>query len=384
MVINFWKGLLALVMATFCQWALSAPANAPGVTDTKIVFGTTQGFEGVWGTAYKNYSAGMMAYFEDINAKGGVHGRKIEVTRLEDNYVTEKAVENIKRFGTANDVFGMVGIGGAAITLAALPLLDEFKLPTVGTFTGSEGVRDYNRYLFHTRAGYGTEVRKMVEHLHTVGISQIAVVYQDNTFGKGVLTFAVSAIEGRKGKVVASIPHPIKDWNTAQIVKQLVDSRAQAVLMFTAPGTVVDLVKGYKATTGLPMPSPWALSVVSPSKLREQLGDDARGIAVTQVMPHPSSTASLLSRNYRALMSKGGATPNMNYEAVEGYVTARVVVEALKRSGRNLSREKYLTVLEGMGDLRVDELFVKYSPKLHHGPSFVEVTLVGRSESVVR
>jgi branched-chain amino acid transport system substrate-binding protein len=371
--------LMALSMLGY-----SAFAAGPGVTDTKVVFGQTIGFDSVWGSLYKGYSEGLMAYFRLVNAQGGVHGRQIEVIRLEDNYLTEKAVANIKRFGQDNDVFGLVCIAGTGITEAALPLLEEYKLPTVGALTGAESVRGYNRYLFHTRASYSTEVQKMIQHLDTVGITRVAVLYQDNNFGRNVLAAAQAAVKDKKVQLVAVVPHPVKDWKIADMVKPIAAAQPQAVMMLTAPTTVAEMIKGYRALSGQVIPSPWVLSVTTPAKLTELLEDAVRGIAITQVMPHPSSGVSRLSRKYRADMSQNGNTPNLTYEAMEGYVTGRIVVEALTRAGRNLTRENYIHALEGLGSYSVEDLPVKYSPQSHTGPTFVEPTIIGHQGQVVR
>ena len=371
-------------LAALAPLLANAKASIPGMTDTRVVFGQTIGYDSVWGSLYKNYSDGLLTYFERVNADGGVHGRRIELVRKEDNYVTDKALENIRSFGELENVFGLVCIAGTGITLAAMPLLEQYKLPTVGALTGADGVREYNRYLFHTRTGYSNEVDKMVEHLATVGIRDISVVYQDNAFGNSCVAAAERATTKRNARLVAKLAHPADKWDTAAMVAMIDKARPKAVLLFTSPGTVADLVKGFKAATGSPLPSPWVLSVTSIPKLREFLGADLRGIAMTQVMPHPQSGSSSAARDFRTDIGKYGGKAKITYEAMEGYMTARVVVEALRRAGRDLTREGYVKALESFAELKLDEMQYRYTPSAHFGPSFVEVTLIGSDGSVLR
>lgn len=374
----------AVCIAALSSLGAHAKTAEPGVSGDRIVFGQTIGYDSVWGSLYKNYSDGLLGYFKHVNSQGGVHGRQIELVRKEDNYVTEKAVENIRSFGTGSDVFGLVCIGGTGITLAALPLLEQYQLPTVGTLTGADGVREHNKYLFHTRTGYSNEIAKMVEHLTTIGISRISAVYQDNAFGKSCIAAAEKAAKAYKAQLVASVAHPVDKWDASRMAEALEKAGPQAVLLFTSPATVADLMKNYKARTKISLPSPWVLSVTSVPKLYELLNNEMRGIAMTQVMPHPRSGSSRAARQFREVMQKHGRKDNMAYEAVEGFMTGRVVVEALRRAGRNLTRASYVKALEGFGDIKFDELPYRYTPSSHLGPSFVEVTILGQDGAVVR
>lgn len=124
--------------------------------------------------------------------------------------------------------------------------------------------------------------------------------------------------------------------------------------------------------------------MTSVPKLYELLNNEVRGIEMTQVMPHPRSGSSRAARPFREVMQKHGRKDNMAYEAVEGFMTGRVVVEALRRAGRNLTRASYVKALEGFGEIMFEELPYRHTPSSHLGPSFVEVTILGREGIVVR
>jgi branched-chain amino acid transport system substrate-binding protein len=366
-------GILGKALAS-----VAARGTVPGVSDDRVVFGQSVGFDSVWGTVLRNYTEGLSAWLEHVNAAGGVHGRRIEVLRVEDHFHTHEALENVRRFGERQEVFGLVCMAGSEITQATLPLLERYRLPMVGTLTGTESLRRYHRYLFHTRAGFGAEIRKILQHLGDAGILRVALVHQDTAFGEGAVEIARRSAGEYKVELTAVISHPLEHWDAGAIAARLAEVQPQAVLLFTAPDTVADIGKAYRAAQAHALPGPWVLSVSSVPVLQEQLGPDARRIAITQVMPHPTSTSSQLAQSYRSLMSSRAKAPNMSYEAMEGYLTGRIVTEALRRAGRHLTAESFIEALESAGELKIDDLPVKYSREAHSGPSFVEVSIVGR------
>lgn len=373
-------------LAALALASLSLPnalAAEPGVSPGRILLGQTLGLDSVWKEPYSHYTAGLLACFKQVNAAGGVHGRRIEVKHLEDHYVTEKAVANIHEFGRRNEVLALVAIGGTGITQAAMPLLEQYRLPTVGSFTGAEATRKFNKYLFFTRTTYTKEVEKMIEHLKSVGLSRIAVVYQDNAFGKAGLETALRQAPKLGVTVAASYPQDPKGGNAGTIVAGIVQHAPQAVLMFIAPQAVAELVQQHKRQTGTPIPQPWVLSVTSPKRLHELLGEDARGIAVTQVMPSPFAPGRL-AREYAEVSARQDAGRPLTHEGLEGYLTGKVVVEALRRAGPVPTRAGFVSALESFGERLFGDLSVTYNESDHRGPSFVEVTMIGRRGEVVR
>ncbi len=372
--------LLAFVLLLPARQALSEP----GVTHNQIVLGQTIGFNSVWGDVYRNYTKGFEAYLRQVNADGGVHGRKIEILRLEDRYETDIAVGNVRRFGEEKSVFGLVCIGGTAITSAVSPLLEQYRLPTVGALTGADSARKHNPYLFFTRAGYSDEVGKMIEHLATISVRRIAIVYQASAFGESNLHAAQAAAAGRNLQIVAALEHAITGWDANDVSKKLFEAKPQAVLMFSPPATVADVLNTYRAAFGSGVPRPWVLSVTPPQKLVEGLGEYVRGVAMTQVMPHPSLATSRLASAYRQMWARQRTEVNRSHEALEGYVTARVVVEALRRSGRDLTRAGYVRALESLGDFKVEDFRIPFSQTHHLGPSFVEVTMLSHKGQIIR
>lgn len=360
-----------------------ARAAEAGVFADKIVFGQSIGFDSVWGSLYKNYTDGLLAGFEQVNAQGGVAGRKLVVKRLEDNYVPEKTVANIKTL-VQEGVFGLVCLGGTGNTVAALPLLEQYRVPTVGAMTGASAARKASAPLFHTRASYTDEVTKMVQHATTIGLRRIAVVYQDNAFGSGSADAAKAAASKFGAQIVALIPHNANGGDIEMVVDKIAAANPQTTLLFTSPTSVADMLLRFQAKYGpLPLPQPWVLSVTTPKTVFEKAGALAHGMAVTQVIPGPNARTQPLVRAFREANDKFGVRSNQTYEAVEGFLTARVIVEGLRACGANPTREAFIQALEGFGTRDFGGVRVHYDRANHAGLDYVDVTMIGHNGNLV-
>lgn len=373
----------SVVLGGAMMLAPMARAAEAGVFADKIVFGQSVGFDSVWGGLYKNYTNGLLAGFEQVNAQGGVAGRKLVVKRLEDNYVPEKTVANVKTL-LQEGVFGLVCMCGTGNTVAALPLLEQYRVPTVGTMTGAGAARKASAPLFHTRASYADEVSKMVQHATTIGLKRIAVVYQDNAFGSGSADAAKAAASKFGAQIVALIPHNAKGDDIDMVVDKIAAANPQTTLLFTSPTSVADTLLRFQAKHGpLPLPQPWVLSVTTPKTVYEKAGALAHGVAVTQVMPGPNARTQPLVRAFRDANDKFGVPGNQTYEAVEGFLTARVIIEGLRACGANPTRDAFIQALESFGTRDFGGVRVHYDHGNHAGLDYVDVTMIGNNGNLV-
>jgi len=206
-----------LLLALLVGCAPIAQAET-GIGDQTIALGQSIALSGALGDLGKEYQAGAQFYIDQVNALGGVAGRKIKLVSLDDGYDTNKALENTKRLVEQDKVFAIFGQFGTGITQASLPLTTAAGIPLFAPYTGADALRDNgNRYLFHIRASYGQEMEKMVEQLVGIGIRDIAVVYQNDSFGKAGLLGAEQALARRNLKPAAlgAIEMPAVDTKAA-------------------------------------------------------------------------------------------------------------------------------------------------------------------------
>ena len=331
------------------------------------------------GTEYRD---GAQTYFKWINSKGGVHGRRIELLTLDDGYVVERTVENAKKL-LDQDVFAFFGMFGSANYAALIPLINERGLPSIAPYTGADGLRAQNSpTTFWLRASYGDETEKIVDQLTTLGINRIAVFYQDDAFGKAGLAGVEAALAKRRLKVLATGIYDKTKNDVGGAVKTIGAADPQAVVMISTYKPTAAFVKQMRLTGKLPQF--FALSVVGVKALNAELGAESAGIAISQVVPFPDSATAPVVREMRQLPPEMQPAAGITYTTLEGYIAAKVTVEALRRAGPNASREKFVAALESLKDYDVGGFPVNYSGGSHLGSRFAEVTIVNKSGRLMR
>lgn len=368
-------------VATGSIGAYGGRSSAQEPRADRIVLGQSVALTGPLGVLGTEYRAGALRCFESVNAAGGVHGRRIELRSLDDGYQTELALANTKRLVEVDRVFAIFGQFGTGITAACLPLTTAVGVPLFAPFTGADALRDDgNRNLFHLRASYGQEMRQIVDHLVTTGVRRIGVAYQGDSFGRA----------GLDGVTRALSHHGLSPDSVGEmtIVPKVDVERAAATVASKSPAAVVLSTSGKGAVAFIrrfqeigARTQFYGMSVVSSRELAAELGPAARGIVISQVVPSPWRTQVALAREFQ-LALRDKLQPS--YGAMEGFVAARVLVEGLKRAGRQLTREALIQGLESMADWDAGGFRVSYSPSKRTGSSFVELSMLNADGSFLR
>jgi branched-chain amino acid transport system substrate-binding protein len=369
-------------LALLAVLALQSPAGAQGVTNDEILLGQTTALTGPLAELGQDTSNGSKAYFDYINAKGGVHGRKIRLITLDDGYNPEKAVANVKQLIAKDQVLSLFGVIGTPANVAIMPIIKEAGIPNFGPASGSDAVRTpFNRLVFHTGPSYADEIDKIVEHLIVRGIAKIGVVYQNNAFGKEGLTNLERIVKERNLKLsgAASIESSGADADKAS--EMLLQTAPQAILMITAGKASFDFIKSYnKRAVGMQY---FALSVMASQAAIKALGGDGVGVVVSQSSPFPFSATSGIVQEYQQVMKTMGIK-NWSFASIGGFISAKIFVEGLKRAGRNLTRERLIDTLENMGKIDYDGFMINYSKNSHLGHRYVELTVISKDGRFLR
>jgi branched-chain amino acid transport system substrate-binding protein len=372
-----------IVFAFGALIALPAAAQPqPGVTADKILLGQAAVFTGPaaqLGTQMRN---GIRTYFDFVNEKGGVHGRKLELVSEDDGYDPAKAPAASQALIDKHKVFALLGYVGTPTGVAHLKVTTAAKVPLVGMFTGAEVLREpLNRYVFHVRASYYDETDKIVEQVVSTGGKKIAVFYQDDAYGEA----------GRKGTEIALTKRTMKIHSTGTVerntlkvekaVESINASQPDAVVMVGAYAACAEFIRQMKkAGSGAQF---YNVSFVGSKALSDALGNEGVGVAISQVVPFPWGTGVPVVKEYQALAKKANLA-DYNFSAMEGFLVAKVMVEGLRRSGKNLTREGFVDAMEKMQDVDIGGFFVSYSPKSHTGSKFVDLTIIGRDGKFLR
>ena len=365
--------------------ALSLNAAAePGVTDNKIVLGMSAPFSGPNGAYGIDMRTVIQAYFDQVNKGGGINGRKLELVSLDDGYETDRTVANAKALINEKNVFSLISFYGTSPTTEAMnKVFGPAKVPLVGTISGAGSLREplsqnpNGRYMFHVRASYADETEAIVNQLVSLGLKNIAVFYQNDGFGKSGLEGVTAALKKHNlaPTSVGTVERNSVDVDAA--VQAIAKGKPQAVVMVTLFKPTAAFVKAMKKAGQNPMFM--TLSPVGTEQLVAELGPDARGIGISQVMPYPWNDIVPMVRDYQKLVGKGG----FSYYGIEGFVMARVMVDALRRAGKDLTREKMLAALEST-NLDLGGFRVSYSPSSRLGSRYVELTVVGPGGKILK
>jgi ABC-type branched-subunit amino acid transport system substrate-binding protein len=358
-----------------------ARAAETGVTDRAITVGQFAPFSGPAAQLGQRLKVGFEAYFKGVNALGGVNGRQLRLVTRDDGYEPEKAKSAVRALIDDEKVFALIGSVGTPTGLASVPILTEAKVPLVGMFTGAEGLRaPFNRYVFHVRASYFDETERMVQHLTGLGLSKIAVFYQNDAYGKAGLEGVERALAKRQLKTAATATVERNAVDVQKALDALLPSRPEAIVQISAYKSCAAFIRQARAK-GFGGQF-FNVSFVGSKALADELGDAAVGVVITQVVPFPFATSIPIVREYQQAMGAAGEA-EVDFSSVEGFLTAKVFVEGLKRAGRSPTREGLITGLESIRNWDMGGFSVAYGPQDHVGSSFVEVTTVGRGNRFI-
>ena len=361
--------------ALFTVSSLPLCALAQGVTADTILIGQSAALSGPAEQLGNEMKAGADAYFTVVNQAGGVNGRKIKLISVDDGYEPDKAAANTKKLITEDKVLALFGYVGTPTSNAALPIFTAAKVPFVGAFTGAQSLREpFNRYIFNVRASYFDETEQIVAHLVQQGITKIAVFYQDDAYGKAGLAGVEQAMKKRKLEIAGTGTVERNTTNVAAAVGKLAKSEASAVIMISAYKSCAAFIRAMKLAGGFQQF--WNVSFVGSKALSSELGDEGIGVQISQVVPFPWSDINPIVRDYQKHI--GGAS-KYSFTSLEGYIAAKVLVEGLKRAGKNPTRESLVDALAGMGKTDLGGFTVSYSPTNHNGSTFVDLTIISRA-----
>lgn len=361
--------------------ALAARAQSVGISDTRIVLGQSAPFSGASEQLGLQFHLGAQLFFEALNQKGGVQGRRIELRRLDDGDDPDRCAANTRQF-LGEGVFALFGYIGTLTSAAALPLATEAKLPFFAPASGAEALRvPFNRYAIHVRASYQDETAAIVRQITGTGIKKIAVFHQNDAYGKAGLEGVARALQAQNLSPVGLGTVERHSVDVAKAVDEILAQRPEAIVqigVYKACAVFVRLARSRGYTGNF-----YNVSMVGTQALLDELGAMAKGVLVSQVMPFPYTPVTPLASEYlAAVKARPGLVPN--HSSMEGYVAAKVFTEAAQRAGRSLTREGFINAVQGMRNLDLGGFPVDFGPNKHTGSRFVEMTLLTEDGRVRR
>jgi len=371
------RSIPAWLAAAGLALALHAHAQPSGVSASAILIGQSAPLTGANAELGNDIKNGALAYFRKVNESGGVHGRRIELVSLDDENKVPRSEENTKKLVEEQGVFALFGYASATLSRPALPIVEKYRVPFLGPFTGADPMRVFNRHVYNMRASYADELEKIVEHFVPLGITRFSIVHYDDVVGKENFTAVDRALK-KRGLAAVSVAS-FKDRAKPDIaagVQEIAKGSPDVVILTTLYKASSDFIKlARRSNMGAQIASN---SFPGASPLAKELGGEGAGTIVATVVPPPSKRSLPVVQEYQAAIEKQLGKKEYSFTSLESFIGAKVMVEALRRAGPRPTREGFMQALDNMKDFDTGGYAVSFSPQNHNGSSFVELTVIGR------
>jgi len=366
---------LGIVGAALLSLSIAPLRAEDGVFKDKILFGQVAALNGPAQALGQGMREGILAAFEEINRAGGVNGRKLELKSIDDSYEPEKTIEATTKAIKEDRVFALLGAVGTPTSKAGQPIATAAKVPFIGPFTGAEFLRNpFNRYVVNIRSSYFQETEAWIEHLtNDLGITRIAILYQDDAFGLAGLAGVKKAMAKRNMSLVGEGTFKRNTTAIKSALLEIMKGQPQAVVTV---GPYKPIAEFIKLARQLKVDAAFvAISFVGSDSLAQELGNQGAGVIVSQVVPFPGDNSLPVVMSYQAALAAVNPNSKPGFVSIEGYLVGQLVVEALKRIQGDPTREAFLDAI-GTGTFKLGGVNLTFSATQNQGSNQVYFTVL--------
>jgi ABC-type branched-subunit amino acid transport system substrate-binding protein len=364
--------------ALACSAGLPWPATADevGVSADTILFGQAAALGGPSSALGQGMRQGILAAFTEINAKGGVRGRRLELISRDDGYDPDRSMMATVKLIEQDKVFALIGAVGTPTSIATVPIAAAKNVPFIGPFTGAEFLRASEfQNVINIRASYSAEAEAWIKHLtEDLHLKNIAIFYQDDAFGRDGLAGVKAALARRGLELAAEGTFERNTRAVGAAFRAIRRAEPEAVVMVGTYGPCAEFIKlahrnGFKPTFV-------AISFVGATALARELGPDGKGVIVSEVVPFPWDTHLKLVADYQAALRSldSGLTPD--FISLEGYLSGRLTAAALDLAGPNPTRADMLRIINEVGRFDIGGDIIAFGNKAHEQPAGVFLTVI--------
>jgi len=354
-----------------------------GVTDTEILLGQTAVLEGPASALGIGMKQGLDCVFNDINAAGGIEGRKITLLSLNDGYEPDQSILNTRSLINDEQVFLMIGGVGTPTAKVIVPICEEEGVPFVGAFTGAGLLRKEGlKQTINFRASYNQEMERLAKHLvDEKNLSKIACFYQNDAYGQAGLSGISIALEKRGLSLSGTGTY---ERNTVAVKTGLLEIRKaqpEAIIMVGAYKACAEFIKLAKKV-GMKETVFCNISFVGTKALQAELGDSGEGVIISQVVPHPSSQKLPIVPEYLESLERNFPGSSPDWVSLEGYLAGKMFVEIAKNAGADLTRSTFLEAVTSHPTLDIGGVPLAFGPGDLQGSDLVFLTRLKGGEVV--
>ena len=355
---------------------LDALAGEVGVSSDTILFGQVAALEGPSSALGQGMQQGILAAFTEINAKGGVHGRKLKLISRDDGYDPDRSAAQTTKLIEEDKVFALIGAVGTPTTSVTVPIAKARNVPFIGPFTGAEFLRAPDlRNVVNIRASYGAEAEAWIKHLtEDLHIKSVAIFYQDDSYGRDGLAGVKLALEKRGMELTAEGTFERNTRAVASAMRTLKRAEPEAVVMVGTYGPCAEFIKLARKSGFNPVFV--NISFVGANALAKELGPDGQGVVVSQVVPFPWDTSIKVVADYQAAEKALDPKLKPDFISLEGYLSGRLVAAALEMAGPNPTRADMLQLIRDVGRFDISGDIIAFGQKRRETPAKVFLTVI--------
>ena len=360
--------------------AVDAAAGTPGVSDSHVVFGQSAALSGPASGLGVNMRRGIEAAFYEANLNGGVHGRQFALISKDDAYEPDLAITHTTALIEEQQVFALIGAVGTPTSRSAAPIATEAGVPYIAPFTGADFLRDVSRLntVINLRASYNQEAEEMVERLtKDRGISRIALLYQDDSFGRAGFRGVTAALDRRGMSLVSTGVYP---RNTTAVKTALLDvqeGNPEAVIIIGAYEPIATMISWAKRT-GIGGDNVFmTLSFVGGIALARELGSYGSGVYVTQVVPSPQNDSIPVVASYLKALSAYDPEAAPDFVSLEGYLAGRLAIAGVRSCGEKVDRECFFDGIRESSFIDIDGFRLVYGAGDNQGSDAIFLSVIG-------
>lgn len=368
--------LAAVALALSARLPRPAAADEVGVSADTILFGQAAALGGPSSALGQGMRRGILAAFAEVNAKGGVNGRRLELISRDDGYDPDRSVDATVKLIEEDKVFALIGAVGTPTSMATVPIAAAKNVPFIGPFTGADFLRASEfQNVVNIRASYSAEAEAWIEHLtEDLHLKSIAIFYQDNSFGRDGLAGVKAALARRGMELAAEGTFERNTRAVGAAFRAIRRAEPQAVVMVGTYGPCAEFIKlahrnGFNPTFV-------AISFVGANALARELGPDGNGVVVSEVVPFPWDTHLKLVADYQAAQKALDPSLTPDFVSLEGYLSGRLAAAALEKSGPNPTRADMLRIINEVGRFDIGGDIIAFGKTAREQPARVFLTVI--------
>lgn len=368
------KQLLLTVLSVMALSAVNPAFAENGVSDTEVVFGQTAAFDGPAAALGTGMKEGILAAFKEVNDAGGINGRMLVVKDKNDGYEPEAAIANTKSLIEEDKVFALIGAVGTPTSKAIEPITSEAKVPLIGPFTGAGFLREAGkRYVVNVRGTYDQEAETWIQHLtEDLGAKRIAILYQDDSFGRAGLSGVQKALEKRGMELAGEGTYTRNTTAVKGAVVDIKKSNPDAIVTVGAYKPIAEFIRtAHKVGLNVPILN---ISFTGSKALASDLGAEGEGIIITQVVPFPFDASLPLVDGYQKALKAYNASAEPGFVSLEGYMVGKLTAEALAKVDGDLTRESFVDTFAKVGTFDLGGVSLTYGADDNQGMDDVFLT----------